>query len=177
MRGGSSSGFSLVETIVSVGVLTVGLLGGIAIMTRGINVVTSAPRDLIATQKAAEAIESVFTARDTRLLTWAQIRNVVGQDNDGGVFLDGDRGMRVPGPDGLVNTSDDGPIEYIVTAPGPDGEFETEDDEVERLDAFKRRIEITDVQQNLRQVKVTITYSVGAETKTYELVTYVSNFV
>ena len=33
-------------------------------------------RSLIAREKAREAIESVHTARDTRVITWAQIRNV-----------------------------------------------------------------------------------------------------
>ena len=39
--------------------------------------------DVLAREKAAEAIESVFTSRDTRTVQWAQIRNVAGEDGAG----------------------------------------------------------------------------------------------
>ena len=57
----SERGFSLVETIVAVGVLSVGLLGGAAVLTQGMQRLSSSPGDVLTTQKAAEAIESVFS--------------------------------------------------------------------------------------------------------------------
>src|SRR5580704_5053086 len=98
-------GFSLIETAMALGVLTVGMLGAAAALTLGMQAVSSSPGDLIATQKAAEAIESVYSARDSHVLTWAQIQNVKGASgSDGGVFLDGPQPIKLAGPDGLVNT-------------------------------------------------------------------------
>src|ERR1700680_2295312 len=103
----SQRGFSLIETVMALGVLTVGLMGAAAVITSGMLKVSSSPSDLIATQKAAEAIESVFSARDSHVLVWAQIRNVLGvSGTDGGVFIDGPQPLKLPGPDGLVNTGD-----------------------------------------------------------------------
>ena len=62
---------------------------------------------LIAREKAREAVESVHSARDMRVITWAQIRNV----QQGGVFLAGAQPLRTAGADGLVNTADDGALE------------------------------------------------------------------
>ncbi|HVB38083.1 MAG TPA: prepilin-type N-terminal cleavage/methylation domain-containing protein, partial [Vicinamibacterales bacterium] len=123
-------GFSLIETMIALGILATGLLGAAAIMTTGMQRLAGSPAQVIATQKAAEAIESVFAARDSHVLTWAQIRNVKGASGaDGGVFLDGPQPLKLPGPDGLVNTADDGALE-TVTNPGPDGVMGTADDQV-----------------------------------------------
>src|SRR5262249_10306424 len=114
-------GFSLVETMVASGVLTVGLLGVAGVFAKGIQRVGNSPMELIATQKATEAIESVYTARDSHAHTWNEIRNVHGlSGSDGGIFLDGPQQLRDLGPDGLVNTADDGVIQRII-GPGPDG--------------------------------------------------------
>lgn len=173
----AASGFSLIETIVAMGVLTVGMLGGVGVLARGMSYVVSSPGDLVATQKASEAIESVFTARDTRLLTWAQIRNVQGASGtDGGVFFDGAQALRIPGVDGLVNTADDGAVERVVD-PGPDNVVGTADDQVIVLNGFTREIEIRDVEPALRQIKVTIKYQQGSTLRQYQLITYVSNYV
>jgi hypothetical protein len=173
----SSSGFSLIEAIISVGVLTTGMLGAVGVLARGMSDVVSSPTDLIATQKATEAVESVFTARDTRVLTWAQIRNVKGvSGNDGGVFLDGPQPVRSAGPDGMVNTADDGAIESVVE-PGKDNLVGTADDEVVTLNGFTREITIVDVEPSLRQITVTIKYQQGAKQRQYQLTTYVSNYV
>ena len=82
----SQAGSSLVEVVIAMGVLAVGALGVAVVFTTGMQKASSSPGDLVATQKAAEAIESVFAARDTAKLTWSQIRNVKGETlSDGGV--------------------------------------------------------------------------------------------
>ena len=98
------SGFSLVETIISMGVLTVGAIGMAAVFAQGLQSTATSPNELLATQKAAEAIESVFSARDARTLTWAQVRNTA----DGGIFLGGATDMNLAGADGILNTGDTG---------------------------------------------------------------------
>jgi pilin/secretion family protein with methylation motif len=170
----SSKGFSLVETVVALGVLTTGILGAAAVFATGMQNLGSSPDDVITTQKAAQAIEAVFSARDTGTLTWAQINNV----SHGGVFLDGPQPLKLPGPDGLVNTSDDTTIETVVF-PGQDQIIGTSDDQIVVLASFTREIKIQDVpneNSEVRSVVVTIKYQSGSTKRTYTLTTYISAF-
>ncbi len=136
---------------------------------------------LIAREKAREAVESVHSARDTGELSWSRVRNVA----DGGAFLDGPQDVRTPGPDGLVNTADDGAIE-VLRGPGVDGLLNTTDDTLTALapELFQREITITPltfddsvaVNPNLRQIAVTVSYKVRNAWRTYTLTTYVSSY-
>ncbi|OFV90248.1 MAG: hypothetical protein A3G76_05785 [Acidobacteria bacterium RIFCSPLOWO2_12_FULL_65_11] len=175
----SERGFSIVETLIAVSLLTVCVLGAAGVLGVGLQLVSSSPGDLTATQKAAEAIESVFAARDSHVLTWAQIRNVAGASGqDGGIFLDGPQPLRLAGTDALVNTTDDAaqPIES-VELPGPDQNLLTPfDNQTVTLDGYTREIQIRDIQPNLRSITVEITFQWGGATRRYTLVTYVSNF-
>lgn len=172
----SDSGFSLVETIVALGVLAVGLLGLAGVFTTGLGAMTAAGPDIIAREKATEAIESVYTARDTRTITWAQIRNVNGlSGTDGGVFLDGERPLKLAGNDGLVNTADDAGLE-TKTLPGSDNLLGTGDDIAQELTKYTREIEIRDVGNNLRRIRVVIRYTAGSAARTYTIETLISSF-
>jgi len=173
MRG--EHGSSLIETMIALLVLSIGALGIAGVFVQGMERAMSSPGDLVATQKAAEAIENVFSARDAHTLTWAQIKNVDDAGEEDGVFLDGPQPMTVAGPDGLLNTADDGDIEE-VTLPGRDGFLGTDDDVVTTLEGYQRQIEITEIQPDLREVTVTITYRSGRSIRTYVLQTYVSNY-
>ncbi|MBI1750809.1 MAG: prepilin-type N-terminal cleavage/methylation domain-containing protein [Acidobacteria bacterium] len=182
--GGRERGFTLVEVIVSILILSVGVLALVQVYTAGMTMMSTSQWDVIAKEKAAEAVESVFTARDTRVLQWAQIHNVVGAAGDGGVFLDGPQPMysvctSAPANDGLMNTADDirCPLEAIVT-PGADGLLGTVDDITLPLNMFRREIRIRDVpgDVSLRQVDVILTYRVGRLQRTYQLTTYISSF-
>ena len=165
------SGMSLVEVLIAMLVLTVGALGMSSVFLYGMQSVVSSPNELTATQKAAEAVENVFAARDSHTITWAQLRNA----NDGGIFANGDHDVTLPGADGVVNTADDGSIKS-VTFPGPDQEMGTGDDRTQTLRGWKREIRITDHGSNLREVTVTITYPAGTTTRTYTLTAYISSF-
>ena len=167
----SETGFSLIETLIAVLVLTVGVIGMASVFLYGMQSASSSPNELVATQKAAEAVESVFSARDSHTLTWAQLRNTT----NGGVFLGGARDMTTPGPDGIVDTGDDGGIESVAL-PGPDQLIGTGDDTTQKLNNFKREIAITDSGDNLRMVQVTITYPSGPVTRKYSLTVYMSSF-
>ena len=168
---GSQAGFSLVETIVAIGVLTVGTLGVAGVFTVGVQKTVSSPVELIATQKAAAAIESVFSARDSHVVTWAQLRNV----SNGGIFLNGPQPLKVEGPDGVVNTGDDGAVETVIL-PGPDQVLGTADDVTQTLSGYTREIRIIDLTADLRSVTVTITYTIGAVVRSYVLTAYISSF-
>ncbi len=184
----TEQGFSLVETIVATGVLTVGLLGAVAVLGAGMQRLGTSPTDVVAVQKAAEAIESVFSARDSHKLTWNQVRNVAGaSSSDGGVFLDGPQQLKLSGADGLVNTADDGVVE-TSTLPGPDQALGTADDKVVSLSGYRREITVRDVPNSpagcgsgtdpctLRTIVVTVTYPDGNATRTYTLTTFISNY-
>ena len=163
--------------MVALGILATGLLGLAGVFTLGMAHMATSSANLIAREKAREAVESVHTARDTRTITWAQIRNV----SDGGVFVNGAQTVKKPGPDGLVNTADDTTVEELVQ-PGPDGLLGTSDDLHVPLSNFTRQVVISDVldqtnavNPSLRQITVTISYSVGPVSRTYTLTTYISS--
>src|SRR5690606_34731626 len=117
---------------------------------------------LIAKQKAREALESVFTARNTQNIVWDDIQNT----GSGGIFASGYHDLRRAGPDGISNTADDAlePIETL-TLPGPDDSLGTADDEIRELTLFERQVTITDVllangavDPDLRRVEVAVRF-------------------
>lgn len=175
----SSEGFSLVEVIVASGILATGLLSLAAFLAYGLRFMTGSSFAVLAREKAREAVESVHTARDTGLLSWPKIQN----EADGGVFKAGALALTMPGVDGLVNTTDDGSVESLRT-PGPDGILGNSDDALTPLTNFTREIVITpllkdggsDVNPNLRQLQVTIRYTVSGLTRAYTITTFVSKF-
>ncbi|MEO8257647.1 MAG: prepilin-type N-terminal cleavage/methylation domain-containing protein [Acidobacteriota bacterium] len=172
MRATSSRGFSLIETIIALGILTTGVLGAAAVLATGMNHLSSSPSDVVVTQKAAEAIEAVFSARDK--LPWSTLRNKA----DGGIFHDGPQSLTRPGPDGLVNTDDDTTVE-TVRLPGPDQTLATGDDQIIELSTFTRDIRITDVAgQNglLRMIVVVVTYKSGPAIRSYTLTSFISSY-
>ncbi len=182
----AQDGFSLIEVVIATAIFAVALLGLAQAFVLGLNHLSTSSANLIAREKAREAIESVHTARDTRVITWARIRNegaVASDDADwgactsegGGVFNNGNQSLAAAGDDGLVNTDDDGAVETVV-APGPDGRVGTDDDFTQPLDNFAREIEICDLNNDLREIRVTIRYNVGQQRRQYRLRTYISSF-
>ena len=169
-------GFTLIEVAVAMMVLMIGVLalaGGVALGARRL---TGTQDQLLASQRAAEAAESVFKARDNRTLTWAQIRNVQGATGtDGGIFLDGAQAVKTPGADGLTNTADDGALEQIVK-PGIDGLLGTDDDERTPLYGFTREVEIRDLGPTLRELRVIVRYRAPTGEAEYVLTTYISAY-
>lgn len=191
----SERGFGLLEAFVAMMIMTVALMALAQVLYAGISVASTSTPNLVAREKAREAVESVHTARDTFTIQWAEIRNVVAPagcpvgttGNGGGVFLQGgddgdnefeaDEAMEAPGPDGLVNTDDDNGPEVL---PGQDGEFGTADDVP--LVGFTRQVLICDVDGNpdLRQIVVTVGYegssNFGQRRRQYRLTTLISRF-
>jgi hypothetical protein len=141
--------------------------------------------DQIARQKAMEAMESVYTARQTQQITFAQIANT-----PTGIFKTGLLNILTAGPDGLVGTGDDGtgpnpgcPGTYqCVVLPGTDGTMKNPI--VYELRNFQRQIQIANVNNadgtpnpNLKQVAVTVQYTTprGLQ-KTYQVQGLISSF-
>ncbi len=175
-RRRGQAGFTLLETMIAMSVLTVGLLGVAQAFYLGMQHMSTSSATLIAREKAREAVESVHTARDTRTITWFQIRNL----SAGGVFLDAAQALNAAGADGLVNTADDAAAGVETQRdPGPNGVLGDGDDVVTPLFGFRRQIQINELQPvnpDLRELVVTITYTVGRQQRTYTLRTFVSAF-
>jgi type II secretory pathway pseudopilin PulG len=178
----TQSGFTLVEALISILILSFGVLSLAAVYAQGMYFSSLTQYDYIAEKKAEQAIEAIFTARDTSNLTWSQIMNVSGSSGaDGGVFLDGPQPMLVPGTDGLVGTvTDSGSTDEVITiGPNPSGQIGTSTDLTVDLNPWMTRtIQITPVnaETNLRQITVTINYKVGKLSRTYTLISYISSF-
>jgi prepilin-type N-terminal cleavage/methylation domain-containing protein len=171
------SGFTLLEAMISIVILSFGVLSLSVVYAQGVVYATLTQYDYIAEKKAEEAVETIFTARDTKILTWSQIQNV----SANGVFLDGPQPLLDPGPDGLVGTADDNPNlpDVIILGPGPDGILGTADDQVANLNPWMTRtINITPVtaEANLRQITITINYTICGLQRTYTLISYISAF-
>lgn len=170
----SDAGFGLVEVLVSMLLILAAALPLMTVTALSARRLTASQDQFIASQRATEAVESVFKARDNRVLTWAQIRNIAGASgSDGGVFQDGARTVRNPGADGLVNTADDGAV-AVVMKPGPDGLLGTADDQAQPLFGFTREIEIRNITLTLRQVRVIVRYRTANGPGQYILTTYIS---
>ena len=179
MRPYSERGFSLIEVMFALGVLVTGVLSASAVIASGMKHLGTSPADVVVTQKATQAIEAVFAARDSHRLTWAQIRNVHGVSADDGIFVDGPTALTLAGQDGLVNTIDDPSTVESVPLPGADKTFNTDDDKSQPLSGFTREIEIRDVTGSggqLRQITVTIIHKAGESQRTYKLSTYISAY-
>jgi prepilin-type N-terminal cleavage/methylation domain-containing protein len=152
----SEAGFTLIEVMVASAVLVVGVLAVAYGMTVGAVVVATAQQDTIARQKAREALEDVFTARDTANITFSQICNV--GSGASCIFVAGSTPLTLPGDYGLVNTTNPGPVEWYYS-PGPDGILGTADDVKVTLSGFTRQIQITQLSGTLVQITVTVQYT------------------
>ena len=171
-------GFTLIEVMIAIVVMSVGILAVIASFATAVAATQSAQEDLIARQKVLEAMESIYTARNSQQLPFAAVANV----SNGGIFLDGAQTLKCAGPDGLVNTGDDvncttqagatcpdNGAECMVL-PGNDGILGTADDVTMSLGNFSRTIAITpttyptgpnagQVNPNMMAISITITYT------------------
>jgi len=180
----NSEGFSTLEVLAAMFVLTIALTSLLALFGYAISTMTLNQDLLIAKQKSREALESIYTARNTRQITFDMIQNV----SDSGIFLDGYQPLKRPNPisgmgDGLIGTADDGAIETL-TLPGPDGVLGNGDDEVRVLTRFERQIQIdsilyadSTVNPDVRKVQVSIRYSnpLGGQ-QAYVVESYISRF-
>ncbi len=157
-------GFTLLEAMISTTIVTVGLVGLLGVFAVAVGSTETVQLDILARQKATEALESIYTARETAQITWPQIQNI--SAGGSGIFTAGMVALTDAGPDGLDGTADDIPA-ATLTVPGPSGVLagSAPPDVPIVLSNFKRQILITNVNNadgspnpNLRQIQVTIQY-------------------
>lgn len=178
-------GFTLVEVMISMVILTIGLLAMLSVFGIAMAATQTAQENGTAKQLANEAIESILTARETANVTWTQIQNT----GAGGIFLAGFNPVNCPGVDGIIGTADDaacGP--KILRQPGPSGVYANNCaiDVCTPLTNFTRSIAILPVfpagggpaLSSLRQVNITVQYNTPQFKlpRQYVLSTYVSQY-
>ena len=173
-------------------VMTIGILALMASFATAIAATASAEEDLVARHKALDAMESIYTARNSQQLPFASINNIA----NGGIFLSGAQKLLCAGPDGIVGTADDVPctapdtgaacpggIECLVL-PGPDGILGTADDVTQTLSNFTRTIAFNQVllptggvNTNLIAISVSVTYiKPGWPARTYPVNGLISSY-
>ena len=179
-------GFTLLEVLIAMAVLMGGLMSMAYGIGLGLAVVQMSTMDSIAREKAREAMEDVFTARDTSTINFNQICNIPtsGSNPHNCLFVNGLTPMYTTDSSGLVNTTAaaQGTIETYVT-PGPDGVIGSADDVTYNLTGFQRSIQVSAISSSdgytvLAQVTVTIQYNpLPWLSRTVTMVTVMSPYV
>ena len=159
--GKGELGFSLLEAIVAIFIMTIGLIGTAAAITYALQFgaisqnVTRAKLSVVAT------FEEIESLRNTRRLNFRQIANAGKVDNSAAVnpftgFATGFKPVSTqPGGDGVNGTADD------LRSAGPDQRFGTGDDfdnQSLALSGYSRQIKITDLSETLKKIEVKIRY-------------------
>ena len=176
-------GFSLLEVVISMAILTIGLVSLAGVFGLAMASTQESQEDMIAKQIANECVESIVTARNTAQITWDAVQNT----SDGGIFLNGFQQAYMPAGDGILGTADDvtGAQYVTITEPGPDGVYGTSDDISLPLSNYQRQVQIqpvTDANGNvvasLRAINVTVRYNTPRTRvpKTYVLTSFISQF-
>ncbi len=191
-RSFSQRGFTIIETMIAIAIMSIGIVTLVAAFAAAVGATQNSQQNLIARQKTLQAMESVYTARNTQQISFGQIANI----SSGGIFTNGATQLLAAGPDGLVNTADDVPYPAsgpcptgpeCLVMPGPDGILGTADDVGMSLANFTRQIQInsvlesdgTTINPNLKQIVVTVQWAqTGAPTvpHTYSVSALISAF-
>jgi type II secretory pathway pseudopilin PulG len=181
-KNSAQAGFSLLEVLISTVVVTIGLVALLGVFATAIAATQSSQQDLIAKQLASEAMESIFTARNTSQIQWLQIQNIGAGTNPDGIFVTGVQAINNAGPDGILGTADDALAgARTLQMPGPDGIVGTSDDPPPmQLTNYQRSVVISPIANttSLRTVTITITYTTPQlnRVKNYILSGYISAY-
>jgi len=190
-KGKCERGFTLMEVLISICVLTIGLVSLLGVFGIALATTQTAQLDLMAKQVATETMESIYSARDTNNVQWEGIQNVTVVNPDGttGIFLTGFQPVNNPGVDGIFGTADDAAAgTQTLTPPGPDGTYGNADDASAAipLTNFQRQISISDIDPftgaalagNLRAYTITVQYTTPQFhlPKQYTLAGYISQY-
>jgi type II secretory pathway pseudopilin PulG len=154
-------GFSLIEAVVAIFIMTVGLIGTAAALGYAIHYGTISRNVTSAKSIIVAQIEEIETLRNSRRLDFKQIANVGGVDNTDtpAVFSGFSTGFKElslnPGPDGVTGTDDD------LRDAGADGTYGTADDFDNPAlvrSGFTRQITITNLSDSMKKIEITVRY-------------------
>jgi type IV pilus modification protein PilV len=198
-RRHAASGFSLLEVMISMTILTVGLVSLLGVFGLAMAATQTSQQDMIAKQLANEALESIVTARNTSQIGWDDIQNAGATTCESGaascgIFSVGAQPLYQANTTGtgacapylgILGTTCDvsQPVQFL-TEPGPDGIYGTADDITVPLTGYQRTILISPVTDStgvvsgsLRGVNVTVQYSTSSNlAKSYTLSSLISKY-
>lgn len=175
----SESGITILEMVVSMMLLTVGLLGLAGAIGYAVTVSNKGRNVTNGKLLVVSILEEVETLRNTNQLQFPQIANAGQVDNTGATrnfegfpttFMPVSSN---PGPDGIFGTSDD-----LIDA-GPDNIYGTVDDFTNAslaMPGYSRQIQITNLNSNLKRIQVTLQYpDVSGQNSQLTAVSYLNN--
>ncbi|MGC2234817.1 MAG: prepilin-type N-terminal cleavage/methylation domain-containing protein [Pyrinomonadaceae bacterium] len=157
----SEDGFTLIEAVIAIFIVTIGLIGTAAAITYALEFSTISRNVTSAKSLIVASIEEIESLRNSRRLDFKQIANVGSVDNtntpsrfDG--FSTGFKDVSInPGPDGVNGTDDD------LRDDGADGVYGTGDD----IDnpawirsGYRRQITITVLSDTLKKIEIKVKY-------------------
>lgn len=157
------AGFSLIEAIVAIFILTIGLIGTAAAITYALEFSAISRNVTKAKLVVVASIEEIESMRNARRLDFKQFANTGNVDNTGSPnqFLGFSSGFKqvsnAPGNDGVNGTDDD-----LSIAAGADGVFGTTDDITDpnlARHGYMREIVITNLSTTLKKVVVRVQYT------------------
>lgn len=158
----SEKGFSFVDVIIAVTIVLVGVLALSGAMSVALLRTQDTEEQLRAQQVVTSTLESIFSVRDLKTLTWEKIAYTT--DPTPGVFVAGVQPVYDgPGPDGIVGTADDATGTTVVPT-------------------YTREIVITPVLDpdlliyNAKRVLVRVNYKVGGGNRSEEIETWLTNY-
>lgn len=153
------SGFTLLEAVVAIAILTIGLVGTAAAVTYALQF--SAISENVTKSKLLlmASIEQIESLRNSRRLEYKQIANIGAVNNAdaanafSGFSTDFQPIFETPGADGVFGTPDD------ANAAGADGIFGTADDvPASSMPQYSRQIIITELSGSIKKVQVLVRY-------------------
>jgi type II secretory pathway pseudopilin PulG len=154
-------GFSLIEAVVAIMIITIGLIGTAAAITYALEFGAISRNVGNAKLVIVSTVEEVESLRNTRRLDFKQIANVGDVDNNGtpntfNGFSEGYKQVSLnPGPDGVNGTEDD------LRNAGADNTYGTADDFDDPAlvrSGYVREITITNLNTTLKKVEIKVRY-------------------
>lgn len=163
LKKNQDTGFSLIEVIIAILILTIGLLGAVASLTYAMQFTNTSRNVGQAKAVIVSSLEEIESLRNTRRLDFKQIANVGEVDNTNskntfeGFSTDFKEVSLSAGPDGIYGTDDD-----LIDA-GPDEVYGTGDDFINPAlvrSGYLRKITITSFpsDQTIKKVEVRVKY-------------------
>jgi prepilin-type N-terminal cleavage/methylation domain-containing protein len=199
MRQHRDSGFSLIELLIAIAVISTGLLALTGTLVLGISLPQRARNQVIAKQIANTIMETIISTKEAPRGSFANFSDF--SQAGAGRFDGQNRSILIAGPDGVYGTCDDGSTSTslvscsggspsvgtttlaIYRSPGADGRYDTiNDNERVSLTNFTRTVTITDVPgtgspATVKEVRVQVFYpGIGNVRESVNLVCRISSF-
>lgn len=153
------AGFTLLEAVIAIFVLTIGLVGTAAAITYAMQYTAISQNVTKSKLLLMASVEQIESLRNDRRLEYKQIANIGAVNNAdavnsfGGFSQDFQSISETPGADGVFGTADD------FVAPGADGTYGTSDDvPALTMPQYTRRIVITELSGSIKKIQVFVRY-------------------